>query len=81
MFRVRVFSGTSFTDENTMVNVVDNPQEMLAKLFVGNGGESLRELLEQKGEPILVRTADTVRAAGRAIARGRQAVSGWSCVS
>lgn len=52
-------------------------QALLAKLFEDQGGEAstLGQLLEEKGEPQFVRSDDTVRAAGRAIARGRKAVS------
>lgn len=45
----------------------------------GDGGSgvnlSLGELLEEKGEPQLVLSTDSVRTAGKAIARGRKAVS------
>lgn len=55
-------------------------QALLAKMFEDEGGEggvslSLSELLEEKGEPQLVYSTDSVRAAGRAIAQGRKAVS------
>ena len=39
------------------------------------GNLSLGEMLKQKGEPQLVLAGDTVRTAGKAIARGRKAVS------
>lgn len=50
---------------------------MLAKLFEDQGAapSTLGDLLEEKGEPQLVRSDDSVRAAGKAIARGRKAVS------
>ena len=46
----------------------------------GNGagsdvGNSLGVILKRKGEPQLVLAGDTVRTAGKAIARGRKAVS------
>ncbi|CAN0195736.1 unnamed protein product, partial [Ascophyllum nodosum] len=56
-------------------------QKLLASMLGdGNGAGSdvgnlsLRELLKQKGEPQLVLAGDTVRTAGKAIARGRKAV-------
>lgn len=53
----------------------------MAKMFEDEGNEgctvslTLRELLEQKGQPQIVLSTDTVRIAGKAIARGRKAVS------
>ncbi len=56
-------------------------QALLMKMFEDepDGGSgvtlSLAELLEQKGEPQLVFANDSARGAGKAIARGRKAVS------
>lgn len=57
-------------------------QSLLEKMFDGGGGPgskgvnlTLRDLLQQNGEQELVHVGNTVRAAGRAIARGRKAVS------
>ena len=56
-------------------------QAIMAKMFEDDGNAgctvslSLRELLEEKGQPQIVLSTDTVRTAGKAIARGRKAVS------
>lgn len=56
-------------------------QSLLEKMFDnGDSGSNgvnltLRDLLQQHGEQELVHVGNTVRAAGRAIARGRKAVS------
>lgn len=53
----------------------------MAKMFEDEGDKNcsvsltLRELLEQKGQPQIVLSTDTVRTAGKAIAKGRKAVS------
>ncbi|CAM9608670.1 unnamed protein product, partial [Laminaria digitata] len=49
-------------------------------MFEDEGGKgcsvslTLRDLLEKKGQPQIVLSTDTVRTAGKAIARGRKAV-------
>lgn len=56
-------------------------QAIMAKMFEDEGNAgctvslTLRELLEEKGQPQIVLSTDTVRTAGKAIARGRKAVS------
>lgn len=53
----------------------------MAKMFEDEGNAgctvslTLRQLLEEKGQPQIVLSTDTVRTAGKAIARGRKAVS------
>lgn len=56
-------------------------QAIMAKMFEDEGNAgctvslTLRQLLEEKGQPDIVLSTDTVRTAGKAIARGRKAVS------